>query len=323
MWKKLQYRIRNYFAFSHSERKAFIPMFLAMAIILACPFVWSAWVKPSFHTHLSDRKLLDSLVAELEVRKVVPTKQPHFADPGKPPTDTHLFAFDPNTINAQGWQQLGLKPYLAERIVKYRNKGGKFRVKEDIKKIFGFPKEQFALLQPYILLPDSASARSSHQKDRPALSENASDQPKGNFPPREDFRPRPFDLNLTDTVALIKLKGVGPATAGRIVRYRERLGGFVRPEQLYEVYKLDSAVVEEVLKYASLAQPGAIRKIKVNTATADELSNHPYISPKLAGLIVAYRQQHGPYTDLQSLARIRPLDAATLDRLAPYLSFEP
>jgi competence protein ComEA len=65
-----------------------------------------------------------------------------------------------------------------------------------------------------------------------------------------------------------------------------------------------------------------IKKLPVNTATVQELDAHPYITPKVANIMVDYRNQHGRYTSLASLYQIRALDKATLDKLAPYLSFE-
>jgi competence ComEA-like helix-hairpin-helix protein len=60
----------------------------------------------------------------------------------------------------------------------------------------------------------------------------------------------------------------------------------------------------------------------VNTASVQELDAHPYISPKIANIIVSYRQQHGKYTSIENLYNIRVLDKATLEKLTPYLSFE-
>jgi DNA uptake protein ComE-like DNA-binding protein len=66
-----------------------------------------------------------------------------------------LSAFDPNLLNTEQWQALGLQKSLAQRIVNYCQKGGKFRTKKDLLKIYGFPAEEYARLSSYILLPDT------------------------------------------------------------------------------------------------------------------------------------------------------------------------
>jgi DNA uptake protein ComE-like DNA-binding protein len=326
MWKKINHQIRNYFPFSHIETRAFIPMYLLMGLILVAPLLWRTWVKPHFSTHESDRVKLDSLIAGLEMHQSVAEKRRAHPSNGYRPyhrPEPRLFAFDPNTIGALEWQQLGLQRYLAERIMKYRSKGGKFRVKKDLLKIFDFPAERYAALKSYILLPDSLTPKGYPARNNAPLPSGSFADGRKNVASREDFRPQPFDLNSVDTVALDKVKGIGPASAGRIVRYRERLGGFVRQDQLFEVFGLDSLAALEVLKYASLGNGPLIKKLKVNTATVEELRQHPYFSPRLAKLVVAYRQQHGPFADRHALAQIKVLDARTLSKIEPYLSYEP
>jgi competence protein ComEA len=318
MWKKLQYRIRDYFAFTQSETKGFMWLIPLMALWLAIPYVWQSWVAPAMDTSVSDRATLDSMVAELEIRQPEPKPRPGFNPPAV--AAPHFFAFDPNNITAQQWQQLGLRSYLADRIVNYRSKGGKFRVKKDLLKIFGFPADHYSRLAPYILLPDTLARNGGFGQEKKEFGKNFPEKHEPAIA-KEDFRPRPFDLNNVDTTQLEKIKGIGPALSKRILKYRDRLGGFVTLAQLREVYGLDSVVVKEVLQYASLREPVSIKKLNVNTATVEELKQHPYISPRLATIIVAYRQQHGPFTDAQSLANIKILDATTLQKITPYLAY--
>jgi competence protein ComEA len=318
MWKNIQYRIRDYFAFTKSETKGFMGMIPFVAACLALPYVWQSWAAPTTDSSLTDKVRLDSMVADLEIRQPERKTRPRYQPPAV--AEAHFFAFDPNSISVQQWQQLGLQPYLAERIIKYRGKGGKFRVKKDLQDIYGFPADHYARLKTYILLPDTllrTAAFSPNRKD----SDKPFPEKHQSFTAREDFRPHPFDLNTVDTTELEKLKGIGPALSRRIFQYRNRLGGFVSLDQLQEVYGLDSIVVKEVLHYASLHEPVSVKKINVNTATVEELKQHPYISPRLATVVVAYRQQHGPFADAQSLLKIKLLSASFLHRLEPYLAY--
>jgi competence ComEA-like helix-hairpin-helix protein len=65
---------------------------------------------------------------------------------------------------------------------------------------------------------------------------------------------------------------------------------------------------------------GAVRKININTATKDDLKAHPYIKWQLANVIVEYRNQHGPFKNLEELKNIVLIDEEAFQKMAPYLS---
>ena len=59
-------------------------------------------------------------------------------------------------------------------------------------------------------------------------------------------------------------------------------------------------------------------RIDINSATVAELSLLPAIGPGLAERIIADRQQRGPFTSADNLARVSGIGAATLERLRPF-----
>jgi DNA uptake protein ComE-like DNA-binding protein len=128
-----------------------------------------------------------------------------------------------------------------------------------------------------------------------------------------------LELNSADTLALRRLRGVGAATARRIADYRQRLGGFLRTEQLLEVYGMDSLTYEVVLKYLTL-DTGFVKPLDVNGLDLEGLADHPYVGWNLAKKVVAYRRQHGPYSRGADVLEILALDSLDRCRLAPYLT---
>ena len=67
------------------------------------------------------------------------------------------------------------------------------------------------------------------------------------FSEREPAAPRyPIELNDADSATLLLVNGIGEKTAGRIVRYRERLGGYWRTEQLTEVEGVTESNYEKI-----------------------------------------------------------------------------
>ena len=128
-----------------------------------------------------------------------------------------------------------------------------------------------------------------------------------------------LELNRADTLELRRIRGIGAATSRRIVDYRQRLGGFLRTEQLLEVYGMDSLTYEVVLKYLTL-DTGFVKPLDVNGLDLEGLADHPYVGWNLAKKIVAYRRQHGPYARGVDVLGILALDSLDRYRLAPYLA---
>lgn len=317
--KRLRYWLRGIFGYSHTEINGFLILCVIIVLLLLFPLCYPVLFPPQTFDHAADYQQLDSLAAELEKRQ--PDRQRKYRTdsvPG-PRAPVALFDFDPNVISAEQWQSLGLPKYLAERIIKYRSKGGRFRIKGDVKKIYGFPEELYSQLYSHILLPESVQPASPGRSyPRKAFASNGYTPAGGKNPAKAEL----FDINQADTLQLASVRGIGPSLSRRIAKYRDMLGGFSGRHQLYEVYGLDSLVVEELFRKGFLPEGGGVRKLKINQATEKELDAHPYITPRLAKIIAAYRVQHGNFQSAESLAPIKILDESTLRKLAPYLSFE-
>ncbi|MEK7256097.1 MAG: helix-hairpin-helix domain-containing protein, partial [Bacteroidota bacterium] len=118
-----------------------------------------------------------------------------------------------------------------------------------------------------------------------------------------------------------KLKGIGTFYAKRIVNFREKLGGFYSIQQVGETFGLPDSTFQKIQPLLQ-ASP-VFRKIKVNAATLEELKSHPYFSNFQATVLFNYRQQHGNFTNLESLKKIAAaFKDSDWERLEPYLSFE-
>lgn len=126
----------------------------------------------------------------------------------------------------------------------------------------------------------------------------------------------------TDSVLLQIVPGIGALTAGRIIKHREKLGGFTHIAQLTEVYGLKPEVIPVIWEYFDF-DTAAIRKLSINRATVEELASHPYISYQEAKVIVAYRLQHGEYQAATDLLGIKIFKSDWIGKIVPYLSFEP
>ena len=220
-----------------------------------------------------------------------------------------LFAFDPNTLDLFGWQQLGFSASQAKSILKYRSKGGRFYKKEDLKKMYVVSAQMYLRLSPYIKV---VSLKEQIHQNKSYVDHKAINAQK---------TLKIIELNHADTASLVEVHGIGPAFARRIIQYRTRLGGFYRKEQLLEVFGLDSLKYEEVKAQLSVDE-SLVKKININTASVEDFKNHPYIRYKQVNALIQYKKQHGNYSNIEDLKKVAILTPELIGRLAPYLSFE-
>ncbi|HEY8935729.1 MAG TPA: helix-hairpin-helix domain-containing protein [Cyclobacteriaceae bacterium] len=212
------------------------------------------------------------------------------------------FAFDPNTATEKELESLGFSTQLRNSLIHYRERGGKLRVKSDLMKIYGMDASLYARLSPFIQLPDTYETKPN------VIPESSKKELKVKF-----------DLNKADTVQLKTIFGIGSKLSARIVKYRNRLGGFINVDQLREVYGLDTLVIRELLKQSYMDEHFQPEKININQLTGNELNTHPYLDKKLAKALAAYRFQHGDFKQVEEIRSLQFVTKEAADKIIPYL----
>lgn len=298
---RLKAWIRSFFGFSRSETNALLILLPLMVLLIFSEPAYRYWFTNQELSFSKDSLRLDSLVSKWQWEK---------ADSNPESVDRPLFRFNPNTASRDSLLQLGFSPSLARRIVNYRTKGGVFKIKSDLLKMYGTDTLLFQKFYSFIDLPLIA------EKKRKEFF-------KDSFPMRPIVATTKLDLNLADTAQLIKVYGIGPKFSLRIVEYRERLGGFVSMDQLNEVYRLDTTAVGRLKKKFFVLPDYHPRQIRLNTATEKELAAHPYISYKLAAAVVAYRFQHGYFASIEDLVNLKLVTEKDFQRIKPYITINP
>jgi DNA uptake protein ComE-like DNA-binding protein len=304
-------RLKDLFALHKGERRGTI----VLVVILLGLTAWASyeqWFRkaPARDLSLIQREM-EAWVAEQEANAVAPTT-------------VRLFPFDPNTIGREEWLALGLTDKQVDGIERYMAKGGKFRTKKDLARMYSLPQELFQALEPFILLPDSFERKRYTYVPRTPYPER--------WPRRDTVferksyshsTTRKLEVNSADTSALIALPGVGPSFARGIVKYRDWLGGFVSLDQLDEVFVLkDKPDALLRLKELLVVDTMMVHKIQINTCTVEELAGHPYLRWKLAKPLIAFRDQHGPFKKPEDILGCALIDEALFRKLAPYLSVQ-
>jgi competence protein ComEA len=305
---------KDYLSFSRSEKNALIILsFILILIILANFFL------PYIITE--DKKLTPAQLNELKhiqailndtCRKNTYTSgrmqkyKTNYIDSNQSitdPDDLQLFVFDPNTITPANWIKLGVTEKVINHIGNYLQKGGHFYKKEDLRKIYGLDEKVYERLEPYININNDTRKLYNpvYNYNKAAVSKEIKIA---------------IELNTATEADLDKLPSIGESFAKRIVKYRQMLGGYYKPEQLMEVYGFDTARYNKIKNLIKI-DASMINKISINLADVKQLGKHPYIGFKNAELIVDQRNTKGPYKSINELEKT--LGNASYSRLSAYL----
>lgn len=224
------------------------------------------------------------------------------------------FPFDPNTADSTQLLRLGLQPWQVRNIYKYRAAGGIYRTKEDFARLYGLTVKDYRRLEPYIRI-------SSDYLPAATLVGERGNKTYGTYKTNEPY-PRKIDstqhvvLNMADTTELRKVPGIGAYYARQIVRYGQRLGGYVSVDQLDEI----EGFPQEAKKYF-VVQGAHPQLLNVNQLNLQQLRRHPYINYYQAKTIMDYRRLHGNLNSLQDLRLSKDFPPEVIERLTPYVTF--
>lgn len=225
-----------------------------------------------------------------------------------------LQPFDPNTADSTLLVTVGLKPWMARNLIRYRNAGKVFRRPEDLQRLYGMTDSLYSTLLPFIQI-DTAALASSLGMCR-VVSDTDTVITAYNSRIKRDTI---LDLNTADTTEFMLLRGVGRFTAMQIIRYRQALGGYYSTSQLYEISEIANDRIDSLLPHL-YADTSLITPIDVNRASVKQLYRHPYISYKQAEQLYDLRRRKLRLHSPDELSAVFSPDERK--RLLPYLRFD-
>ncbi|MFQ3575404.1 MAG: helix-hairpin-helix domain-containing protein [Cytophagales bacterium] len=200
--------------------------------------------------------------------------------------NVEFFKFNPNNLSKEDFLRLGLKEKIAENIIKYRSKGGKFKSVRDVEKIYGIDKAWVGKASEWMYFENNS-------KENPGLIKPEKSTTKENR--------TKIDLNTADSSSLVKIRGIGPVTANRIIKYREKLGGYVSLEQLHEVYgfsNLEIQNIEDIFEISSAFRPV---QVIVNRTDYKTIYNHPYLGKDVTTFMKKEKRHVSSWEELESV----------------------
>jgi competence ComEA-like helix-hairpin-helix protein len=207
--------------------------------------------------------------------------------------------FDPNQYTKADWMKLGLSEKQTNVVLSFTKRG--IRSNEELSRIFVIPEELYDMIKDSTFYPE-----------QPKIENIKSVGAK----PQKTIRIR---INTADQTELETIPGVGPFYAKNILKYRERLGGFVRKEQLLEVWKMDVEKYNGIEQFI-VVEPENIKRIELNTASAEEMKSHPYLNWNIANSLIKIRNKKGKYSVIDEIKESVLIDEELFEKIKPYLS---
>lgn len=311
----------DFFYYSRLERRGILMlMAISLLIVLGGEFYVRLRAKQEDNTadSLRNRQMkAEYLAFSASVRKIEKEERDRYQSNYTKWRNEYIspvFApFNPNTADSATFRRLGLPAWMARNILRYREKGGVFRKAEDFRKIYGLTEEQYAVLLPYIRIPETDTVARHPSLFLAKQRDDSLQQAK-----LQKYLPGTLvELNRADTTELKKIPGIGSGIARLICGYRQRLGGFYRINQLEEI-NLDYRQLTDWFRIDT----SAIRRIPVNHASVDRLRHHPYLNFYQAKILVEHRRKHGPLKNLKPFALYEEFTREDLERIEHYLSFD-
>jgi len=315
MWRS----VRDYFSFTRKDLRGIYVLLAILALLLSVrislPYIFSD-PEPDFSDF--DKMVLALEKAQRQARQTAKftesTPEIPFIRPDREIAENKLnpFYFDPNLMSEQDWVRLGLSTRQIRNIQNFVASGGRFRKADDLKRIYTISQAEYEILRPFIRIESVQGTVISEQ--------TMTEQTLLSVAPAEQRMKLLIDINQADSVELLKVRGIGPVFAQRIIRYRDQLGGFHSREQLLEVYGIDSTRYNQIAGQLSFDNT-ALRLISINTAEVRDLTSHPYIDYYLAKSIVDQRIKRGGKISDTDIYGIPMMHDALYRKLMPYFNF--
>ncbi len=310
MYQDFKHWVKSFLTLSKFEQRGVFVVLVLLMLIAGLNFLLPSWVHHKEYSNVAfkaeiarfeaARKHLDDSLAIVKLQN---KKQ---LTPAQAKEKLRPFPFDPNHLTTKQGIKLGLTLKQIQTIQHYLEKGGKFRKKEDFKKMYCLSEIEYHILSPYIDIPSIYKKNSSEHATSAQLN----------------LAPGSIEINACDTALLIDKLHLKRWMAARIIKYRNLLGNFYSIEQLKEVYGLKKDTYQRIQKYLS-CDSSLVKKIDVNHASFKTLVHHPYIDYETTKKIVNSRRYLKGFNKLSELKNLAGIPDSVYEKIRHYLYIGP
>jgi DNA uptake protein ComE-like DNA-binding protein len=292
---------REYFQFTRKERNGILFLIAIVIALWILYFSIDYFKNPQSLNYSLFENQVDSFYVQLRDSDITKLNS-------KPITNKFSGTIDVNHPDVNSLISLGVSKKIANAWVNYTSKGGKFKTKEDVKKIWGMTDALYYQIASQLTFSkDTSKAFHSFSKNnfKPFQSTYCSDV-------------QSMELNTADSIQIVGLPSIGESFAHRIIAYRSRLGGFYQKEQLLEIYGFTQELLTKISPYI-IIDSLKVKKVHVNQADYKTMVNNPYFSKEIAKEILQYRKKNGKFLTTEELLTHQIISVKEWEKLKRYV----
>ncbi|WP_248723572.1 helix-hairpin-helix domain-containing protein [Seonamhaeicola sp. ML3] len=289
--------MKSHFTFTKQQRNG-IFLLLVLIVVLQCAYFF---IDFSSKEIVVDEKAINAFSKELDSLKAIEIES------RKP----KIYPFNPNFISDYKGASLGMSNEEIDRLLKFRSEGKWINSTQEFQEVTKISDSLLVAISKYFKFPEWVTNTTLNaNKDLPKLKVSKTYKQK-------------IDLNKATSQQLQTVNGVGEVLSKRIVKYRNKfVGGFIADVQLNYIYGLTPEVVERITKEFTVKTPRPITKIKINSASIDELVTVQYIDYDIAYNIIEERTLREGYKNIEELTKVKDFPVNKLEIIGLYLLFD-
>ncbi|WP_179344042.1 ComEA family DNA-binding protein [Winogradskyella ursingii] len=288
--------MKSHFQFSNKQRSG-IFLLLAIIVIAQCFYIF---VDFSENEAIPISTELEKFRSELDSLKLVELEN------SKP----KIYPFNPNYITDYKGYTLGMSNEEIDRLHKFRERNLWVNSAKDFQKVTKVSDSFLSTISPFFKFPDWVT--------NPIPKNNLYNNSYSNNSKPKSYDQK-IDLNIATVDQLKKVYGVGEKLSERIIKYRNKVGGFVAEVQLSEIYGLSPEVIERIKNDFTVKTPKAIKQLNLNTASRDQLVTIQYVDYEIANNIIEERTLRDGFKSLEELTKVEDFPIKKFDIIRLYL----
>jgi DNA uptake protein ComE-like DNA-binding protein len=290
-------QMKTYFVFQKEQRKALLFLLGIIAVLQAIYF----FVDFSNATKYDPEKQ-QWLALQTEIDK---------AKNEKASGAFKIHSFNPNFMTDYKGYKMGMSVQEIDKLLLFRKDNKYVNSAREFQNVTGVSDSLLQRISPYFKFPDWINNKKMLKPYK-----NYNNEPlivKENKPL--------LDLNKASKEDLVKIYGIGEAFSLRILKEKEKLGGFVSMEQIKDIWGLSADAVDGVMTHFKIYAIPITQKFDINNASIKEIAQFPYFNYGLAKQIVTYRSMNGEFKTIEDLTKIKGFPVEKANIIALYLDF--
>lgn len=305
--------LKTFLSLNKSEQRGIIVLVIIILVIAVAYLLMPYFVsskstldpnkyKAEIETFLAEQKLHDDSVNTIMLQNLGKL------DLASATKKINPFLFDPNNLPVESWKKMGFTDNQIKTIKNYEAKGGTFKDKEDLKKIYSISDVEYEIIEPYISIASGTKSQPKRVDDKKAN--------------RSEVIYKSVEINSADSSKLIESLRLSPWLAKRIILYRNILGGYIDKKQLNEVYGLTGNIYNLIEGYIDV-DTSLVTRIDINNVEFKKLLNHPYFDYSVTKSIFDTRNKIGAFSSVNQLRLIDDIHDSTFNKVRYYLYIRP